>query len=203
MTAENFRLQIERLSKVYNSKNTKYYEGERVGLFWKAFQHTDDMVFAEAVDDLIANRKSAPMLDDIEEAVQEARVRDRQRRQVPSRNQIQMLQDASNAATDPKVKEFSRACIKLLHDKVTGRITKEQFLQGCDMMDRAAIQGRQGMCARCCNTGFLLVRNKDYDYLHRCGCQEGRAQPEELILTRQDGSTESAKVPLAPYRSAP
>lgn len=112
-------------------------------MFWRSLQHAFDDDFSEAVDHLIANHRAAPMLDDLCRACEEVRAR-RQHQQVrdgyASRAGLPgAIRDAeaNNRTADP---DYVKACVQLLQDKWTGKLTRKQFSEGCTYLDEV---GRQ------------------------------------------------------------
>lgn len=185
VTRETFQTQIKRLRNAYAEKT---YSDERCALFWRAFQQTPDDVFVEAIDLLIATHRVAPMFNEIEKSVSEIRARGvgNQRRGGDPNHAILREMELGLANTeDPNTREFAKRCIQLLKDKIDGKISREHFFQGCDLLDQAArIQSR--VCADCGGDGFVRVQNeRKAEILHRCHCRLGDAHPAKV--TYPDG----------------
>lgn len=49
----------------------------------------------------------------------------------------------NKAAQKTGNKEFAQACIKVLKDKLGGKLTEEQFKQACDLLEHASKQFRE------------------------------------------------------------
>lgn len=90
-----------------------------------------------AIDNLIAKSRAAPMIEELEEAINEARVRriHSQARGIGGFWETLREAEKNNKTADP---EHAKACTKMLEDKLKGNLTRDQFLQGCEMMDTAA-----------------------------------------------------------------
>jgi hypothetical protein len=135
MQLEVFQDQIQRLKATYGEKN---YPEERVKVLWAQFKKVENIEFADAVTYLIANYRAAPMLHEIEKEVQLAINRSQEHwLRSADRNLYGIVQDAAkyNKKADP---EFVKACLKLLRDKLDGKINNKQFNEGCDLLDKAA-----------------------------------------------------------------
>lgn len=99
-----------------------------------------DEHFEEAVTNLIAegNKKYPPRLSDISKAVDAAKVMANQR---AARGYLGGYEGdleraaGKNKTVDP---EIVRTCIELLKDKLSGRITREQFYQGVELVKQAS-----------------------------------------------------------------
>jgi hypothetical protein len=115
------------------------YPQERQTVFWRAFQKVTDEDFTAAVDELIANHRNPPMLDDLNKAVEITRARSQQARvqTVTGGGVNAVLNSAQDRAsyTDP---DFVRACRKHLGQFQLKKITQEQFNEGCDRIDELA-----------------------------------------------------------------
>ena len=66
MTQFEFDEQVRRLGRAYGEK---VYSTERVKLIWRRFRNCDVRIFAEAIDNLIADSLQAPLASKIAEAV--------------------------------------------------------------------------------------------------------------------------------------
>lgn len=66
MTATEFGQQIDRLKAKFGNRP---YEGETVQLLWKRFTLVDLAIFTEAVNQMLLNERSAPMLPKFEEVI--------------------------------------------------------------------------------------------------------------------------------------
>jgi hypothetical protein len=189
VTPKQFAKQIERLTKVFGAK----YPQERTALFWRAFQHVMDNVFEDAVDELIANCRSAPMMKELDAAVIKAKGRDHEQRkmsQLQSANPIALLTGGTKREFMP---EFMGECYDLLEKLKTRQITMKQFEEGCDLLDQVAAGLGEKSCHRCNGSGYLNQNNA----LYRCTCPRGREHPEDISSTRPGGEVLSAKIPYA------
>lgn len=145
MTKETFQKQIERLQANYRETD---YKEERVALFWRALEKTDDHVFTEAIDELIANKRSSPMLQEISEAVDEARRRDAERRAIWARDDaakrgrggiMGVLEDLADRES---LGGFARDCIAMLKDKIDRKLPadSDEWQGKLALLDEAARQ---------------------------------------------------------------
>jgi len=142
MEKKIFETQLRRMKETWGER---HYPAERGGILWRAFQNVYDDDFEEAVDQLIANSRMAPMLDGLAKAVDEAKVRRNQRNLrsgigIPGFGKL--LEEASTKTSANS--EFVKACLKLLQDKIGKNLNKTQFLQGCDYLDTVARQLNEG-----------------------------------------------------------
>lgn len=196
MNNEAFLKQIERLRTQYGDKT---YSKERVALFWKAFQHTEETVFVEAMDDLIANRRLAPMLEDLEKAVRESKNRDSERRNRSAAlpvDFVETLQDAQKRTQDPQVREFASRCVGYVKDltAVPPRLNRRQFEEACDLLDQTAEIMNPRNCSKC-SEGYVFVEVKPgYEAVYRCHCAKGRVRQSEIRWS--DGTIK--QIPFAP-----
>lgn len=133
MNENEFEAQIKRLRTQWPNS----YGSERMEGLWSAFKGVSSSVFGEAISDCIANQRSAPLLSELSKAVETAKVRESSFRFDRSHSPLDAMQGAadSNKTADP---EFVKACMKLLKDKLDGRISHDNFLQGCNLLDEAA-----------------------------------------------------------------
>lgn len=92
----------------------------------------------EAVNDLILNCERPPLWDKIEKAINGARQRKAESRYrdnfgVGSFNLRNL--PSNDRSADP---EFVQTCLKLLDDKNKGKMTSDQFKEGCQFLDETA-----------------------------------------------------------------
>ncbi len=178
MTTPVFAKQIERLRGTYGERA---YPKERMSLFWLAFERVTDEVFSEAVDELIATNRSAPLLREIESAVSEAKVRDAERRRLSGAGYLETLRDAQAKAPNQQTKEFAKGCVDLVTRLTSRKISKEHFLQACDMLDLAAREMNRGFCGKCGGDGYVRALNtKQNEILHLCDCPTGMRHPNQI-----------------------
>jgi hypothetical protein len=93
--------------------------------------------FSALVDYSLDTMRGAPMLEDFTRVEIEVKKRQSQERAVGGLGLVGIMRRASddNRVAD---KEFVKACLKLLQDKLNGKLTSEQFAQGCEMLDDVA-----------------------------------------------------------------
>lgn len=135
MTEQKFGEQMMRLSDVFGPK---YYTTQRLKIILQSIRHVDNGVFERAVTRLIATKRIAPLTPEIMEAVEAVWAEDKQRARESSGSAdiYSQLQSASKRTTaDP---DFVKACLKLLRDRLDGKLNHKQFIEGCDLLDEAA-----------------------------------------------------------------
>lgn len=140
MTRTHFNSQIERLRSQWHGA----YGPERLALLWHAWERVDDGVFTDVVDRALITQRAAPLAEDlarIEGELREERARARLG-STPGEAIGGIWGQMQRAARHTKGcdKEFVQACLKLLRDKLSGRLSHKQFLEGCDYLDQVAAQ---------------------------------------------------------------
>jgi len=141
MNKEHFLKQLARLKSQWPNS----YGDERSARIWTVFKDVMDDTFTGMIDIAIDRMRQAPLADDLGKFEQEVKNREFQNRVSygAGRSQFgQVIGDAEKANNKTKSADpdFVKACIKLLKDKTEGRITKAQFLEGCDALDQLAKQ---------------------------------------------------------------
>jgi hypothetical protein len=131
MTPQEFQSQVNRLE----SQWPHSYGEERKALLWAAFSDVGVLEFKEAVSSCIANLRGAPLLDELSKAVETAKVRAHSYRPQTGFWGVMKQAEWNNKISS---KDHVAACLKLLSDFMAKRLTKEQFIQGCDYLDQAA-----------------------------------------------------------------
>jgi hypothetical protein len=144
MRQEVYQQQITRLAKNWGEHN---YKAERASLFWKAFNSVADDVFEAAVDLLIAEQRTAPMLKEISAAVERAKVTANSARMAGNAfaNVLGELIDKNQAAHP----EHIGACIELFKKRYcerdpAKRYSPEQFAQGLEYLEELEKQFNPG-----------------------------------------------------------
>jgi len=138
MTEQELYSQAKRLQTQWPTS----YGEERLKLFWDAFGKEPLQRFTEAVTHCLANNRAAPLIGELNTAMETVKAQEAQQRvsfgmaQAGARG---ILDHAArlNTTADP---EFVKACTKLLRQKIAGEITPEQFREGCGLLDSAARQ---------------------------------------------------------------
>lgn len=170
MQLDEFQEQVKRLADNYGSR---VYPPERTKIYFRVFCRHDISIFSESVDDLIANNRSAPMLQEITDAIQEVLSRKRTSEAQTQRSLLETFDDLTENHTSLESKDFARACTELLKRKLKGEFSTAQWSQACDYLDDCAAGLNPGMCKACDNTGYLLFpKNR---CLTRCWCKYGAA----------------------------
>ncbi len=137
MTHQAYAKQIDRLKNAYGDKN---YAPERIKTLFTRLSAWTDEEFAIAVDNQIAKSRSAPLGEELLEELELVRKQkqaDYYNTFSKINNPEELMHEAANVnqTADP---EFVKACIKLLADKNSGKISMKQFLEGCDFLDDTA-----------------------------------------------------------------
>lgn len=133
MEREVWEKQIDRIKATWGER---YYPHERVALFYRVFQNTSVADFADAIDNLIANRTHPPLLEELSKAVEAAKVRRNQaQRDGLSIAGIMQLAQRVNTDTD---RDFVRSCIRLFREKNSNVISSEEFEKSCHQLDALA-----------------------------------------------------------------
>lgn len=131
---EEFNLQINRL----NSQWRNAYSDERRLLLWDAFRFVDYDDFRNAMDCLLLNSRALPMFDDMDKAINRAVSKKKERALAHHYASFDSIFSEAVDKANPESKAFAKECLALLRDKQTGRITREQFFEGCSLLDTAA-----------------------------------------------------------------
>lgn len=134
MQEKEFEIQVGRLTSQWRND----YGTERRALLWAAFKDAMGEDFRSAVDYCLASHRRAPLLDDLSKEIDQAKVRRQQSRGGSSSFYGQLVDAAElNRKADP---EFVKACLKHVSDFLGARMSREQFDQGCDLLDSVAKQ---------------------------------------------------------------
>lgn len=117
-----FRDQMRRLVETYGERN---YPTERVELIWKAFHMLPSSAFEAVVTECIANHRSAPMVNDLNKAANELRVREAQNRTQNSGNPFTLV--LGEAAGKSANTEYSGFCMQIINKKLDGKMDNQQW----------------------------------------------------------------------------
>lgn len=199
MTQETFKTQVDRLKSNYREGD---YKEERVALFWRTLQNTPDSIFVEALDDLIANKRSSPMLKEILDAVEESRARDAERRADWARSDAYkrgrtgidgVLDDLAGKSLISK--EFAADCKHLREALTRKEISLDEFNKSMDLLDQA-IRTNLSKCLKCID-GLIFS-----PYIQRCRCLAGQRIDERCYgTTRPDGARETTVIPTISFEN--
>jgi len=126
-----FLMQIDRMMKTWGDN---HYKPERVSLFWRSFHSVANEWFESAIDYLIGNHRSAPMVEEIAKAIDQAK-----NRHYSERSDRGMEDIISNAETNSMAdRDLVQQCNQVRKDYLTGKLTKDQFLKYCDELESLA-----------------------------------------------------------------
>lgn len=136
MTKDHFSEQLNRL----RSEWPNSYGAERSLMLWDAFRNEQDARFERAVNRALQTLRSAPLVPELMRIFEELKIEDAhvaRERAMGQGSFMQVLKDASknNRRANP---EYVKACLKVFQDRDAGRLTLDQFKQGCDFLDETA-----------------------------------------------------------------
>lgn len=136
MTYELFSSCIERLKTDWPHA----YGPEKQKALWAKLKHYSDEFMLDATEELIANRRAAPVLKDFLDHCDLFERRRLEQNRNQNLSMLQVLESKYNPANynDPQVRERIKARLALVKKYTTGQISKEQFLQGCDFYNKLA-----------------------------------------------------------------
>lgn len=137
MTRECFEKQIGRLSETFGDK---YYQPHRLVLIWEAVRNYKDYEFEQAVTRCIQTERVAPLVPGLMKALDSVIASTRQRYRENAMAAIQTPLDALLHASNntPANKDYVQACLKLIRDKIGGRLSHAGFLEGCEFLEKNA-----------------------------------------------------------------
>jgi hypothetical protein len=112
------------------------YSEERMKIFFNAFRDVSNFDFRDAVTHCLATCKGAPLLGELTEAIHVARNNYfAQKRIEEEKLNRGMFGLENNGAADP---DFAKKCVELFKQFDERKITREQFDQGCDLLEQAS-----------------------------------------------------------------
>ena len=158
------KIQFDEQIKRLESQWPNAYKIERIKILWAAFKDVSYFDFRDAVNYCLGNSKSAPLVLDLEKAVQIAKNNYYSSKRLEEANIMGAMEYASenNKTADP---EFVDRCLKLLDDLYNKRITKKQFDEGCDLLDQAAKLYRRPKLTPPTNKTIKPYKDDDEDKL--------------------------------------
>lgn len=136
MTKPCFEIQIKRLCETFGDK---YYQPHRLTLFWQALNTYQDQQFERAVTRCIQTERAAPLIPALLKALDGVIASEKQRQRETAldfHTPYGALLNASN--NTPANKDYVQACLKLIRDKISGRLNHAGFLEGCDFLEKNA-----------------------------------------------------------------
>lgn len=112
------------------------YSKERMIIFFNAFRDVSNFDFRDAITDCLATSRSAPLLPELTVAIEKARINYFQKKRIEESGMNKGLFGIeNNGSADP---EYVKKCIEHVYNLLDKKITKEQFDQGCEMLDQAS-----------------------------------------------------------------
>lgn len=174
MEDKEFKIEMARLKTQWPHA----YGTEREGLIFKAFRSADIVKFRDAVSFLIGNSKSAPLMEDFTREV--TRTEGTEFARYSSSGFADASGVLSKAARHTKASpEFVKACLKVVRDRSSGKLTKEQAEQAYEYLDQTAKQINPESCVECGDNGYTFRRDRNgHSLLYRCNCAVGRMRPQ-------------------------
>lgn len=131
MERTSFEAQIKRLESQWPSS----YGQERKAILWQAFRGAHEIIFHDAISDCLAHMRSAPLLDELEKAVEKSKVRESQSNQ-SDRSAFQILKDSAKyTKADAGLVKMCLEHLRLFTEK---KITEDEFYTGCDALNSMA-----------------------------------------------------------------
>lgn len=127
-----FDLEMKRLANQWPNA----YSPERIKIFFNAFRDVSNFDFRDAVTHCLATCKGAPLLKELTEAIHVARNNYFQQKRITEADQRNAFLNIGDDGTCDR--EFKNKCVELYNSFMDKKITKEQFYQGCDLLDQAA-----------------------------------------------------------------
>lgn len=131
MEHAHFEKEIKRLSETYGDR---MYGKERQLLLFRCVQKMPNDWMTDSVNYFIASSRSAPLLKEFNEQMEDHSQRSRERYMhgnpgLPTRmnanSPLEILEKA--AAISPESKDFAKFCVEAIKQKVSGKVSKEQF----------------------------------------------------------------------------
>lgn len=127
-----FKTQIERL----NTQWPNSYKEERMMVIFNAFRDVSNFDFRDAVTHCLGNSKGSPLVPELTDALQKVRANYFNQKRIDEATQRGIFNSIPDGGTCDK--EFYKKCTELYNALIDKKITKEQFDQGCDLLDQAA-----------------------------------------------------------------
>jgi hypothetical protein len=194
VTADKFNEQVARLKRTYGDKQ---YPAERVKLIFIGLKSLTDEKFQDIVSEAIANNRSAPMLKELSELAARPSRADEVHRGNSNYGTLELLKKTADRAPN---KEFANMCVKHVANYQAKRISKAEFLQGCDEIDKMAAQIERGYdggrCLKCEDVGWRQIENDNGTrVLYRCTCPIGSRLPP-LPYKNAKGEIEEIFIPI-------
>lgn len=112
------------------------YSKERMIVFFNAFKDVANFDFRDAVTHCLAHSKGAPLLPELTEAVAKAKAAYFMQKRIDEADQRNAYLNIPDDGTCDR--EFKNKCMELYNSFMDKKITREQFYQGCDLLDQAA-----------------------------------------------------------------
>ncbi len=128
-----YKQQIERLKQQWPNA----YSEERMIVIFNAFRDVPNFDFRDAVTYCLGNSKGSPLLPELTEAIAKARANYYNLKRIDEASQRTSF---LNIADDGKTcdREFKNKCVELYTSFMDKKITREQFYQGCNLLDQAS-----------------------------------------------------------------
>lgn len=186
MTPAEFERQMARLRTQWANS----YGDERTKILLQTFREVDAAIFHDAVTECLMRYRQAPLADEINREVEQARSRQKERAWQRSDGSILgVLKSAADTgrASNPEIAE---ACVRLLERRLKNEITQADLEAGLALIESASVQlsGGQRPCAECGGSGYTReIVTGGYEELRRCGCPVGDTRAGEIHFTDKSG----------------
>lgn len=132
MDLTTFEQEIKRLK----SQWPNGFGDERKKELWKLLKDVPNFDFRDAVSYLLVTARSCPLAEEIQKAIQRARNNYFEQKRIDEATQRGIFNSIPDAGTCDR--EFKNKCVELYNSFMDKKITREQFFQGCDLLDQAA-----------------------------------------------------------------
>lgn len=172
------------MSRIEALFGAKHYSNERKEMIWRRVRGFSKTRFKSICDELIGNCKTFPVVKDFDEASSRAR----EQEAVWAKKEMSDASDKFLAASD--VQEL----FKMLNDKLTGKISKEEFNARMEILKRSVELHLQQNPEPCCTDGMISAIKKETGnkFIFRCHCQRG-AQYQKIPLWQNNSGYEKSK----------
>lgn len=190
MTFQEFDAEVRRLE----SQWPHGYGAERKRVLFRAFRDVLPETFRDAVSELLASSRQAPLLDEIEKACAQVSSRENERLRLGSGDEDPFALMAKAAQVSPN-REFAAACMSLVSDKLSHRISPRQFDEAVTLLKQTAERLERG-CWQCHGSGYMTAGDERHG-LYRCDCPLGAMRPAIAYGPRKaDGTRDEIFIPI-------
>lgn len=181
MDNQYFNYQLNRIKDVFGS-----YKSSQEYLLFEKLKHVSDIVFEQAVDELILNSRSKPLLVDFVKTI------DKIKRVRPSDNEDTIFFDTeyksifSSEEIREHVKMFdlafegsiSRAELREYTNEIRKFLKKHQNeWQSYDTANWTNVINSSYRCSTCLDSGLVFAEDEEHrEFIFRCFCEKGQRE---------------------------